>query len=115
MADEFGGPVPVGPLALIGDDSIGRGIVETLRGHRSRAVLMRNHGPFTIGVTARDAVKAAVLLEDAAMTVQLSRQGGHPVPIPPDVVDRLYDRYQNVYGQPTDDRRTALAQQRGDG
>src|SRR5215467_10154090 len=59
MADEFGGPIPVGPFALIGDDSIGRGIVETLRGHRSRAVLMRNHGPFTVGVTARDAVKAA--------------------------------------------------------
>ena len=44
MADEFGGEIPVGPFALIGDDSIGRGIVETLRGHRSQAVLMRNHG-----------------------------------------------------------------------
>ena len=31
MADEFGGPVPVGPFAIIGDDSIGRGIVETLQ------------------------------------------------------------------------------------
>ena len=68
MADEFGGPVPVGPFAVIGDDSIGRGIVSTLRGHRSRAVLMRNHGPFTIGVTPRDAVKAAVLVEDVART-----------------------------------------------
>ena len=53
MADEFGGPIPVGPFAIIGDDSIGRGIVETLTGHRSRAVLMQNHGPFTIGATAR--------------------------------------------------------------
>ena len=44
-------PIPVGPFAIIGDDSIGRGIVETLSGHRSRAVLMQNHGPFTIGVT----------------------------------------------------------------
>jgi L-ribulose-5-phosphate 4-epimerase len=34
-------PIPVGPFAIIGDDSIGRGIVETLRGHRSRAVLCR--------------------------------------------------------------------------
>ena len=25
MADEFGGDIPVGPFALIGDDSIGRG------------------------------------------------------------------------------------------
>jgi L-ribulose-5-phosphate 4-epimerase len=97
--------VPVGPFALIGDDSIGRGIVETLRGHRSRAVLMRNHGPFTIGVSARDAVKAAVLLEDVARTVHVARQGGEVVPIAPEAVDRLYARYQQVYGQATDDRR----------
>src|SRR3712207_7642032 len=49
MADEFGGPIPVGPFALIGDDSIGQGIVATLKGHRSPAVLMQNHGVFTIG------------------------------------------------------------------
>ena len=105
MADEFGGPIPVGPFAMIGDDSIGRGIVETLRGHRSRAVLMRSHGPFTIGATARDAVKAAVMLEDVARTVHLARQGGETVPIAPEAIDRLYDRYQNVYGQTGDDRR----------
>ncbi|HWM32817.1 MAG TPA: L-ribulose-5-phosphate 4-epimerase [Pseudolysinimonas sp.] len=105
MADEFGGPIPVGPFAVIGDDSIGRGIVETLRGHRSRAVLMQNHGPFTIGVTARDAVKAAVMCEDAARAVHLARQGGEPVPIPQDRIDALYARYQGVYGQSTDVRR----------
>src|SRR3954463_12243016 len=44
MADEFGGEIPVGPFALIGNDDIGKGIVETLSGHRSPAVLMRNHG-----------------------------------------------------------------------
>jgi L-ribulose-5-phosphate 4-epimerase len=105
MADEFGGPIPVGPFAVIGDDSIGRGIVETLRGHRSRAVLMQNHGPFTIGVTARDAVKAAIMCEDAARTVHLALQLGPVIPIPQDQVDRLYARYQNVYGQTGDDRR----------
>jgi L-ribulose-5-phosphate 4-epimerase len=100
VADEFGGPVPVGPFAIIGDDSIGRGIVETLSGHRSRAVLMRNHGPFTIGRDARDAVKAAVLLEDVARTVHVARQLGEPHAIPQPAVDALFDRYQNVYGQP---------------
>jgi len=105
MADEFGGPIPVGPFAIIGDDSIGRGIVETLRGHRSRAVLMRNHGPFTIGVTAKDAVKAAVMCEDAARSVHIARQGGPLVPIPPEQIDALYTRYQNVYGQSGDVRR----------
>jgi L-ribulose-5-phosphate 4-epimerase len=105
MADEFGGPIPVGPFAIIGDDSIGRGIVETLSGHRSRAVLMRNHGPFTIGVSAKDAVKAAVMVEDVARTVHIARQGGELVPIPQEAIDSLYARYQNVYGQSGDDRR----------
>ncbi|MFM2354075.1 MAG: hypothetical protein RLZZ608_1481 [Actinomycetota bacterium] len=100
MADEFGGDIPVGPFAIIGDDSIGRGIVETLRGHRSRAVLMQNHGPFTIGTDARDAVKAAVMVEDVARTVHIARQAGPLVPIAPDAIDALFDRYQNVYGQP---------------
>ncbi len=99
MADEFGGPIPVGPFAIIGDDSIGRGIVETLTGHRSPAVLMQNHGPFTIGKDARAAVKAAVMVEEVARTVHVSRQLGEPLPIAQEHVDSLYDRYQNVYGQ----------------
>lgn len=99
MADEFGGPIPIGPFALIGDDSIGRGIVATLSGHRSRAVLMKSHGVFTIGKDARDAVKAAVMCEDAARTMHIARQGGEVAPIEPGIVDRLFDRYQNVYGQ----------------
>lgn len=99
MADEFGGPIPIGPFALIGDDSIGRGIVETLRDSRSRAVLMRNHGPFTIGRDAKDAVKAAVMVEEVARTVHISRQLGEPLPIAQSDIDSLYARYQNVYGQ----------------
>lgn len=99
MADEFGGDVPVGPFALIGDDSIGKGIVETLRGSRSRAVLMAGHGPFTIGSDARDAVKAAVMLEDVARSVHVARQLGDPPRIPQADVDSLFDRYQHVYGQ----------------
>ena len=100
MADEFGGEIPVGPFAIIGDDSIGRGIVQTLAGHRSRAVLMANHGPFTIGKDAKAAVKAAVMCEDVARTVHIARQGGELVPIPQEAIDSLFDRYQNVYGQP---------------
>jgi L-ribulose-5-phosphate 4-epimerase len=104
MADEFGGEIPVGPFALIGNDDIGKGIVETLSGHRSPAVLMRNHGPFTIGKDPKAAVKAAVMCEDVARSVHVSRQLGEPLTIPQDDVDYLYDRYQNVYGQRAADR-----------
>ena len=99
MADEFGGEIPVGPFALIGDDSIGRGIVETLRDSRSPAVLMRNHGPFTIGPTAKAAVKAAVMCEEVARTVHIARQLGEPLPVAQSDIDSLYARYRNVYGQ----------------
>ena len=99
QADEFGGEIPVGPFAIIGDDSIGRGVVATLTGHRSRAVLMQNHGVFTIGSSPRDAVKAAVMAEDVARTVHIARQLGELIPIPAYAIDALFDRYQNVYGQ----------------
>jgi L-ribulose-5-phosphate 4-epimerase len=99
IADEFGGAIPVGPFALIGDDSIGQGIVATLQDSRSPAVLMQNHGVFTIGPSARAAVKAAVMTEDVARTVHLSRQLGEPIPIAQADIDSLYARYQNVYGQ----------------
>src|SRR5215218_1978520 len=84
MADEFGGEIPVGPFALIGDDSIGRGVVETLATHRSCAVLMRAHGVFAIGSTPRDAVKAAVMCEDAARVVLAARSLGPLVPLDPE-------------------------------
>ena len=99
MGDEFGGEIPVGPFALIGDDSIGRGIVQTLQRHRSTAVLMQNHGVFTIGKSAKAAVKSAVLCEEVARTVHISRQLGSPIPIPQSDIDSLYERYQNAYGQ----------------
>jgi L-ribulose-5-phosphate 4-epimerase len=99
MGDEFGGPIPVGPFALIGDDSIGRGIVATLSDSRSPAVLMANHGVFTIGRDARAAVKAAVLTEEVAKTIHVARQLGEPHAIAQSDIDSLYARYQNVYGQ----------------
>jgi len=99
MADEFGGEIPVGPFALIGGDEIGRGVVATLTGHRSPAVLMKNHGVFTIGESARKAVKAAVMCEDVARTVHLARAYGEPEPLPTDQVDALHRRYTEQYGQ----------------
>jgi L-ribulose-5-phosphate 4-epimerase len=98
-ADEFGGPIPVGPFAIIGDDSIGRGIVQTLSGHRSRAILMQNHGVFTIGPDARAAVKSAVMCEDSAKSAFIAHQLGNPIPIPQGAIESLFNRYQSVYGK----------------
>jgi L-ribulose-5-phosphate 4-epimerase len=99
MADEFGGEIPLGPFALIGGDEIGRGIVATLDGHRSPAVLMRSHGVFTIGPTAVEAVKAAVMCEDVARTVHIARTLGTTEPLAAGQVDALHRRYKDHYGQ----------------
>ena len=99
MADEFGGPIPVGPFALIGDDEIGRGVVETLAESPSSAVLMCSHGVFTVGTGPREAIKAAVMCEDVARTVHIARTLGEVTSLGEEEVEALHDRYQNVYGQ----------------
>ncbi len=97
MADEFGGPIPCAGFALIGGEDVGKQVVEHIG--TSPAVLLKNHGVFTIGPTARAAVKAAVMVEDVACTVWRALQLGQPDEIAPDDVAKLHDRYMHVYGQ----------------
>jgi L-ribulose-5-phosphate 4-epimerase len=97
MADEFGGPIPCGGFALIGGEEIGKVVVESIG--NSPAVLLKNHGVFTIGKTAIDAVKAAVMTEDVAATVWMAMQIGKPEEIGNGDIKKLHDRYMNVYGQ----------------
>ncbi len=97
IADEFGGPIPVGGFALIGGEEIGKVVVESIGS--SPAVLLKNHGVFTIGKNAEAAVKAAVMTEDVARTVWYALQIGTPDVIPAEDVAKLHQRYTNVYGQ----------------
>jgi L-ribulose-5-phosphate 4-epimerase len=97
QADEFGGPIPCAGFALIGGEEIGRLVVETIG--ESPAVLLKNHGVFTIGPSAEAAVKAAVMVEDVARTVWLALQLGTPDEIPAEDVAKLRKRYRDVYGQ----------------
>ncbi len=99
MGDEFGGPIPCGGFALIGGEEIGRVVVETLKGSRSPACLLQNHGVFATGATAEKAVKAAVMTEDNAAIVWTALQIGTPLTLAQSDIDRLFERYQNVYGQ----------------
>ena len=97
MGDEFGCAIPCAGFALIGDEEIGRLVVENIGS--SPAVLLKQHGVFTVGPTAEAAVKAAVMVEDAAKTVWLALQIGQPEEIPPEDVAKLHHRYTHVYGQ----------------
>jgi L-ribulose-5-phosphate 4-epimerase len=97
MADEFGGPIPCGDFALIGGEQIGKVVVESIGD--SVAVLLKNHGVFTVGPTAEAAVKAAVMVEDVARTVWIALQIGHPDELSPEDVAKLHHRYTHEYGQ----------------
>ena len=97
ICDEFGGEIPVGGFAPIGDEAIGEEVVRAIGS--SPAILMQNHGVFTLGGSARAAVKAAIMVEDAARTVFYAMQLGELIPIPSEMISRLHKRYTDQYGQ----------------
>ena len=98
ICDEFGGAIPVGAYAKIGGDEIGQEIIRSIGS--SPAILMKNHGVFTVGRTPEAAVKAAVMVEDVARTVFYTMQLGQPDEIPAEEVARAHRRYLEEYGQP---------------
>lgn len=97
QADEFGGPIPCGGFALIGGEEIGKIVVESIGS--SAAVLLKNHGVFTVGPSGEAALKAAVMVEDIARTTWLALQLGQPDEIPAERIEKLHQRYQDEYGQ----------------
>lgn len=97
IADEFGGAIPCGDFCLIGDEAIGKMVIDCIG--ESPAVLLKNHGVFAVGKTAEAAVKAAIMTEDNAHTVWLALQLGIPDEISAEDVARLHHRYTHVYGQ----------------
>ena len=99
IADEFGGEIPVGPFALIGDEEIGRGVVETLESHRSSAVLMRGHGVFALGSGRAGGQVRRDVRGGGPDRARGALAGAGRAARPGDSIDALYHRYQNVYGQ----------------
>jgi len=97
IADEFGGQIPVAPYARVGGEEIGKAILDHIGD--CPAILLKNHGVFTVGNTPEAAVKAAVMLEDVAKTVHLALQLGNPEEIPDDEVRRAHQQYVSKYGQ----------------
>jgi len=97
IADEFGAEVPCMPYV----DNLGDHIGETILKHMGKApaVLLGQHGAFAWGPTPREALKAAVMLEDIAKTCFLALLLGEPKPLPPEEVKKWWDRYHSTYGQ----------------
>jgi L-ribulose-5-phosphate 4-epimerase len=98
ICDEFGGPIPCGGYARIGGDEIGQEVIRSIGD--GPAVLLKNHGVFTVGPTPEAAVKAAVMVEDAARTMYFALLLGEPENIPSEEIARAHGRYLEEYGQP---------------
>ena len=96
IADEFGGEVPISDYAPIGGEQIGAEILRKIG--NSPAILMRQHGVFTIGPSVQKALKAAVMVEDIARTVWLALQIGTIENLSAEEVASNYERYQTRYG-----------------
>ena len=93
----FGGEVPIGGYAPIGGEDIGQEIVDKIG--RSLAIIMQNHGVFTIGSSAQQATKVAVEVEDVAKITHLAMLRGQPIMLTDEQIDYMVNLYQHNYGQ----------------
>jgi L-ribulose-5-phosphate 4-epimerase len=92
-----GGEIPLGGYAPIGGADIGQEIIDKIG--KARAIIMQNHGVFTIGTSAKHATKMAVEVEEIAKITYLAMLRGQPVVLLPDQLEDLTSMYQNEYGQ----------------
>jgi L-ribulose-5-phosphate 4-epimerase len=97
IADEFGGEIPCSEYADNQGENIGRAILTAIT--RAPAVLLRNHGVFAFGPSPTAALRAAVMVEDVAKTVHLALLRGTPKELPPEEIEKWWDRYHHRYGQ----------------
>jgi L-ribulose-5-phosphate 4-epimerase len=93
----LGGEIPLGGYAPIGGEQIGQEIIDKIGG--AKAIIMQNHGVFTIGASAQEATKMAVEVEEIAKITHMAMQRGEPIQLTKEQVDYMKDLYQNRYGQ----------------
>lgn len=99
MADEFGGDIPLSEYCAIGDEEIGKEVVRLWKSMRARAVLIRQHGLFTVGETLEAAVKSAIYAEECAKVAYHAMRITSVKTLPEDEIERNHRRYHTEYGQ----------------
>jgi L-ribulose-5-phosphate 4-epimerase len=93
----LGGEVPLGGYAPIGGAEIGQEIIDNIG--RALAIVMQNHGVFTIGSSAQQATKMAVEVEEVAKITHLAMLRGQPILLTPAQIDHMVDYIRIKYGQ----------------
>jgi L-ribulose-5-phosphate 4-epimerase len=93
----LGGEVPIGEYAPIGGEDIGQEIIDKIG--RSLAIVMQNHGVFTIGSSPQHATKVAVEVEEIAKITHLAMLRGNPIRLTEQQLDYMVNLYLHNYGQ----------------
>ena len=93
----LGGEVPLGGYAPIGGEDIGQEIIDKIG--RALAIVMQNHGVFTIGSSPQQATRVAVEVEDIAKITHLAMLRGQPIVLSDSQIDYMVNLYRNDYGQ----------------
>jgi L-ribulose-5-phosphate 4-epimerase len=93
----LGGEIPLGGYAPIGGADIGQEIINKIG--MSLAIVMQNHGVFTIGSSPQQATKMAVEVEEIAKITHLAMLRGQPILLTSGQIDHMLNLYQNDYGQ----------------
>lgn len=93
----LGGEIPIGDLKLVGGEDIGEEIVRKI-GDKF-AIIMRNHGIYTIGKNATQALKMAVEVEEIAKITHFAMCQGEPIKLSEADIKFTRAIYENDYGQ----------------
>lgn len=93
----LGGVIPLGAYVPIGGDAIGEEMLRKIG--QAKAIIMQNHGVFTIGRSATDATHMAIEVEEIAKIVHLASCRGTPLLLPEEAIAYTGNLYANVRGQ----------------
>lgn len=94
----LGGEIPIGGYVAVGGEEIGAEILRKIG--KSLAIVMQNHGVYTIGATVWKALTMAVEVEEIAKTTHFAMLHGEPIWLTPEQVEEFHDVYENLFGQP---------------
>ena len=93
----LGGEIPLGGYAPIGGEDIGQEIISNIG--NSKAIIMQNHGVFTVGKDAKQATKMAVEVEEIAEITHLALLRGQPIMLTQEQIVEITELYAHNYGQ----------------
>jgi L-ribulose-5-phosphate 4-epimerase len=90
------GPVTVAPYSTSAGLEMGINTVKYING--KRAIILKNHGVIAVGETLKEALYAAIYLEDAAKTYIMAKVIGEPTMLDPEQTEVAVEKFMD-YGQ----------------